>query len=168
MTVLYTRAIKLSQTEGKGRFTRLIFLFASNRYKSLRIQSWRNNLRYNHNIITDEAPYNIFRKYHWKTYKITPKIAFFIKVFSFVFFVPKKRIIFAKVQRRKRGKIRLLYHLSFKLLVINWSNMLYRTIPKGNPPYEHINNQCIVHVISHHLPMQKVGLLSWSCCRKLW
>lgn len=42
------------------------------------------------------------------------------------------------------------------------------TIPKGNPPYEHINNQCIVHVISHHLPMQKVGLLSWSCCRKLW
>ena len=60
----YTRAIKLSQTEGKGRFTRLIFLFASNRYKSLRIQSWRNNLRYNHNIITDETPYNIFRKYH--------------------------------------------------------------------------------------------------------
>lgn len=128
MTVLYTRAIKSSQTEGKGRFTRLIFLFASNRYKSLRIQSWRNNLRYNHNIITDETPYNIFRKYHWKTYKITPKIAFFIKVFSFVFFVPKKRIIFAKVQRRKRGKIRLLYHLSFKLLVVNWSNMLHRQV----------------------------------------
>ena len=103
-------------------------LFASNQYQSLRIQSWRNNLRYNHNIITDETPYNIFRKYHWKTYKITPKIAFFIKVFSFVFFVPKKRIIFAKVQRRKRGKIGLLYHLSFKLLVINWSNMLHRQV----------------------------------------
>lgn len=44
------------------------------------------------------------------------------------FLVPEKRIIFAKVQRRKRGKIRLLYHLSFKLLVINWSNMLHRQI----------------------------------------
>ena len=42
------------------------------------------------------------------------------------FLVPEKRIIFAKVQRRKRGKIRLSYHLSFKLLVVNWSNMLYR------------------------------------------
>lgn len=40
------------------------------------------------------------------------------------FLVPEKRIIFAKVQRRKRGKIRLSYHLSFKLLVVNWSNML--------------------------------------------
>ena len=36
--------------------------------------------------------------------------------------------------------------------------MMHRTIPKGNPPYEHINNQCIVHVISHHLPMQNVYL----------
>lgn len=42
------------------------------------------------------------------------------------FLVPEKRIIFAKVQRRKRGKIRLSYHLSFKLLVVNWSNMLHR------------------------------------------
>ena len=42
------------------------------------------------------------------------------------FLVPEKRIIFAKVQRRKRGKIRLSYHLSFKLLVVNWSNMLFR------------------------------------------
>jgi len=29
-----------------------------------------------------------------------PKTTFFIKVFSFVFLVPEKRIIFAKVQRR--------------------------------------------------------------------
>ena len=45
------------------------------------------------------------------------------------FLVPEKRIIFAKVQRRKRGKIRLSYHLSFKLLVVNWSNMLHRQEP---------------------------------------
>lgn len=44
------------------------------------------------------------------------------------FLVPEKRIIFAKVQRRKRGKIRLSYHLSFKLLVVNWSNMLHRDL----------------------------------------
>lgn len=44
------------------------------------------------------------------------------------FLVPEKRIIFAKVQRRKRGKIRLSYHLSFKLLVVNWSNMLHRKV----------------------------------------
>ena len=78
------------------------------------------------------------------------------------FLVPEKRIIFAKVQRRKRGKIRLSYHLSFKLLVVNWSNMLYRTIPKGNPPYEHINNQCIVHVISHHLPIQHIYITDYQ------
>ena len=47
-------------------------------------------------------------------------------------------------------------------MVINWSNMLHRTIPKGNPPYEHINNQCIVHVISHHLPMQHVELFNYE------
>lgn len=46
------------------------------------------------------------------------------------FLVPEKRIIFAKVQRRKRGKIRLSYHLSFKLLVVNWSNMLHRKITR--------------------------------------
>lgn len=66
-------------------------------------------------------------KSHSKTCKIAPKITFFIKVFSF-FLVPEKRIIFAKVQRKKRSKIRLLYHLSFKLLVINWSNMLHRQV----------------------------------------
>ena len=49
------------------------------------------------------------------------------------FLVPEKRIIFAKVQRRKRGKIRLSYHLSFKLLVVNWSNMLHRQIAKNKP-----------------------------------
>lgn len=49
------------------------------------------------------------------------------------FLVPEKRIIFAKVQRRKRGKIRLSYHLSFKLLVVNWSNMLRREILKKRP-----------------------------------
>lgn len=49
------------------------------------------------------------------------------------FLVPEKRIIFAKVQRRKRGKIRLSYHLSFKLLVVNWSNMLHRQIIKNKP-----------------------------------
>ena len=47
--------------------------------------------------------------------------------------VPEKRIIFASVQRRKRGKIRLSYHLSFKLLVVNWSNMLHRQIIKNKP-----------------------------------
>ena len=57
-----------------------------------------------------------------------PKTTFFIKVFSFVFLVPEKRIIFAKVQRRKRSKIRLSYHLSLKLLVVNWSNMLHRQL----------------------------------------
>lgn len=47
------------------------------------------------------------------------------------FLVLEKRIIFAKVQRRKRGKIRLSYHLSFKLLVVNWSNMLHRKVSGG-------------------------------------
>ena len=55
-----------------------------------------------------------------------PKTTFFIKVFSFVFLVPEKRIIFAKVQRRIKSKIRLSYRLSFKLLVVNQSNMLER------------------------------------------
>ena len=57
-----------------------------------------------------------------------PKTTFFIKVFSFVFLVPEKRIIFAKVQRRIKSKIRLSYRLSFKLLVVNQSNMLYRQV----------------------------------------
>lgn len=57
-----------------------------------------------------------------------PKTTFFIKVFSFVFLVPEKRIIFAKVQRRIKSKIRLSYRLSFKLLVVNQSNMLHRQI----------------------------------------
>lgn len=57
-----------------------------------------------------------------------PKTTFFIKVFSFVFLVPEKRIIFAKVQRRIKSKIRLSYRLSFKLLVVNQSNMLHRKI----------------------------------------
>ena len=56
--------------------------------------------------------------------KLHPKSPFLSKS-SHLFFVPEKRIIFAKVQRRKRSKIGLLYHLSFKLLVINWSNMLH-------------------------------------------
>ena len=55
-----------------------------------------------------------------------PKTTFFIKVFSFVFLVPEKHIIFAKVQRRIKSKIRLSYRLSFKLLVVNQSNMLQR------------------------------------------
>ena len=37
-----------------------------------------------------------------------------------------KGIIFAKVQRRIKSKIRLSYRLSFKLLVVNQSNMLHR------------------------------------------
>lgn len=57
-----------------------------------------------------------------------PKTTFFIKVFSFVFLVPEKRIIFAKVQRRIKSKIRLSYRLSFKLLVVNQSNMLHRQV----------------------------------------
>ena len=57
-----------------------------------------------------------------------PKTTFFIKVFSFVFLVPEKRIIFAKVQRRIKSKIRLSYRLSFKLLVVNQSNMLRRQV----------------------------------------
>ena len=57
-----------------------------------------------------------------------PKATFFIKVFSFVFLVPEKRIIFAKVQRRIKSKIRLSYRLSFKLLVVNQSNMLHRKV----------------------------------------
>lgn len=57
-----------------------------------------------------------------------PKTTFFIKVFSFVFLVPEKRIIFAKVQRRIKSKIRLSYRLSFKLLVVNQSNMLHRKL----------------------------------------
>ena len=57
-----------------------------------------------------------------------PKTTFFIKVFSFVFLVPEKRIIFAKVQRRIKSKIRLSYRLSFKLLVVNQSNMLHREV----------------------------------------
>ena len=62
--------------------------------------------------------------------KFAPKTTFFIKVFSFVFLVPEKRIIFAKVQRRIKSKIRLSYRLSFKLLVVNQSNMLRRIIVK--------------------------------------
>lgn len=62
-----------------------------------------------------------------------PKTTFFIKVFSFVFLVPEKRIIFAKVQRRIKSKIRLSYRLSFKLLVVNQSNMLHRQIAKNKP-----------------------------------
>ena len=146
----------------------MFFLFASNQYKSMRILSQSDGLRYNHrhhnrcNLLQNLTV--ISQKY----LQISTRNHLFYQSLLICFLVPEKRIIFAKVQRRKRGKIRLLYHLSFKLLVINWSNMLHRTIPKGNPPYEHINNQCIVHVISHHLPMQKVGLVSWSCCRKLW
>lgn len=60
-----------------------------------------------------------------------PKTTFFIKVFSFVFLVPEKRIIFAKVQRRIKSKIRLSYRLSFKLLVVNQSNMLHRKMPEA-------------------------------------
>ena len=60
--------------------------------------------------------------------KFAPKTTFFIKVFSFVFLVPEKRIIFAKVQRRIKSKIRLSYRLSFKLLVVNQSNMLHLEI----------------------------------------
>ena len=145
-----------------------VIIYTGNKVKSNRGREENQPTGYFFLFASNEIPCKIFRKPHSMASKFAPKTTFFIKVFSFVFLVPEKRIIFAKVQRRKRGKIRLLYHLSFKLLVINWSNMLYRTIPKGNPPYEHINNQCIVHVISHHLPMQKVGLLSWSCCRKLW
>lgn len=63
--------------------------------------------------------------------KFAPKTTFFIKVFSFVFLVPEKRIIFAKVQRRIKSKIRLSYRLSFKLLVVNQSNMLHREIGNG-------------------------------------
>ena len=70
----------------------------------------------------------IFRKPHSTTGKFAPKTTFFIKVFSFVFLVPEKRIIFAKVQRRIKSKIRLSYRLSFKLLVVNQSNMLHRQI----------------------------------------
>ena len=146
----------------------MFFLFASNQYKSMRILSQSDGLRYNHrhhnrcNLLQNLTV--ISQKY----LQISTRNHLFYQSLFICFHVPEKRIIFAKVQRRKRSKIGLLYHLSFKLLVINWSNMLHRTIPKGNPPYEHINNQCIVHVISHHLPMQKVGLLSWSCCRKLW
>ena len=70
----------------------------------------------------------IFRKPHSTTGKFAPKTTFFIKVFSFVFLVPEKRIIFAKVQRRIKSKIRLSYRLSFKLLVVNQSNMLHRQV----------------------------------------
>ncbi|KXT43665.1 hypothetical protein HMPREF2531_04228 [Bacteroides intestinalis] len=49
------------------------------------------------------------------------------------FLVPEKRIIFAKVQRRIKSKIRFSYRLSFKLLVVNQSNMLHREIAKFKP-----------------------------------
>lgn len=70
----------------------------------------------------------IFRKPHSTAGKFAPKNHLFIKVFSFVFLVPEKRIIFAKVQRRIKSKIRLSYRLSFKLLVVNQSNMLHRQV----------------------------------------
>ena len=74
---------------------------------------------------SNEILCKIFRKPHSMAGKFAPKNIFFIKVFSFVFLVPEKRSIFAKVQRRIKSKIRLSYRLSFKLLVVNQSNMLY-------------------------------------------
>lgn len=66
----------------------------------------------------------IFRKPHSNDWQICTKNHLFYQSLFICFLVPEKRIIFAKIQRRKKGKIRLSYHLSFKLLVINWSNML--------------------------------------------
>jgi len=70
-------------------------------------------------ITPDEMLRKIFRKPHSTTGKFAPKTTFFIKVFLFVFLYRKKRIIFAKVQRRIKSKIRLSYRLSFKPLVVN-------------------------------------------------
>ena len=76
------------------------------------------------------------------------------------FLVPEKRIIFAKVQRRKRGKIRLSYHLSFKLLVVNWSNMLRRKFSAflfGN--LAHKNRYFPLHRRSNTPPNISISLL---------
>ena len=79
-------------------------------------------------IIPDEMLRKIFLKPHSTAGKFAPQSHLFIKVFSFVFLVLEKRIIFAKVQRRIKSKIRLSYRLSFKLLVVNQANMLHRDV----------------------------------------
>lgn len=89
-----------------------------------------------------------------------PKTTFFIKVFSFVFLVPEKRIIFAKVQRRIKSKIRLSYRLSFKLLVVNQSNMLHRKFSAflfGN--LAHKNRYFPLHRRSNTPPNISISLL---------
>ena len=106
-----------------------VIIYTGNKVKSNRGRE-ENQLTYWYYFLfaSNEILYIIFRKPHSTAGKFAPKTTFFIKVFSFVFLVPEKRIIFAKVQRRIKSKIRLSYRLSFKLLVVNQSNMLHRKI----------------------------------------
>ena len=106
-----------------------VIIYTGNKVKSNRGRE-ENQLTYWYYFLfaSNEILYIIFRKPHSTAGKFAPKTTFFIKVFSFVFLVPEKRIIFAKVQRRIKSKIRLSYRLSFKLLVVNQSNMLHRQI----------------------------------------
>ena len=73
----------------------------------------------------------IFRKPHSTAGKFAPKNHLFYQSLFICFPVPEKRSIFAKVQRRIKSKIRLSYRLSFKLLVVNQSNMLHRKVSGG-------------------------------------
>ena len=106
-----------------------VIIYTGNKVKSNRGRE-ENQLTYWYYFLfaSNEILYIIFRKPHSTAGKFAPKTTFFIKVFSFVFLVPEKRIIFAKVQRRIKSKIRLSYRLSFKLLVVNQSNMLHRQV----------------------------------------
>ena len=86
----------------------------------------------------------------------------FTQSFSLAFIIRKNALILYSFSEEKEVQNGLFYHFIYKTLVVNWSNMLHRTIPKGNPPYEHINNQCIVHVISHHLPIQHIYITDYQ------
>lgn len=70
-------------------------------------------------ITPDEMLRKIFQKPHSTAGKFAPKNHLFYQSLFFCFLVPEKRIIFAKVQRRIKSKIRLSYRLIFKPLVVN-------------------------------------------------
>ena len=89
--------------------------------------------------------FQIFRKPHSTTGKFAPKKHLFYQSIFICYLVPQKRIIFAKVQRRIKSKIRLSYRLSFKLLVVNKSNMPHQEVEL---PLNILNQILLFHCIA--------------------
>ena len=79
------------------------------------------------NITTDKIPYNTFHTFH----KYTPNQPFkndFAQSFSLAFIIRKNALILYSFSEEKEVQNGLFYHFIYKILVVNWSNMLHRQV----------------------------------------